>query len=173
MEFKIRYGNNFILNIVFMFIAIVFACLTYSSFKTGLMRYAYIGWIFIAVLRFYAYYRPIYLSIFNKPVLIANEKYIFDLSKNIKYYWKDIDTVYEKHSYLFIKLYRPSDYLNKINNPVKRVILWITIKSLPKKSPYFIDTGIVDIHPNALLEILDDYSIQALKIENSLNINKL
>jgi hypothetical protein len=161
MEFKIKYGSNFVLNIFFMFIAIVFAYITYHSFKTGLMDYAYKGWLFIALLRFYAYYRPLYLSIVNKPALIANREYIFDLTKNMKYYWKDIDTVYEKHTYLFIKLYKPKDYLNKINNPVKKVITWVIIQLLPKKSPFFIDTDIVDIHPSALLDILDDYSIEA------------
>jgi len=162
MEFKIRYSNTFVMNIFAIVVASLFAIMNFISpiAKTGVSHYLYIGWLLIAIFRFLIYRKYIYFGVKNKTVLIVDETCIYDLIKNAKYYWRDIKEVYEKNAYLYIVLYDPADYLNNIQNPIKR--FWAkSLTGSKKRTPYNINIDVVNVNPNVLLEFLDDCSTEA------------
>jgi hypothetical protein len=173
MEFKTRTSSTFIMNMILIALALGMAIFSffYTGFRYGIFKYSYILWLFIGYIRLRTYSRYIYLILSNKPALIVNESYIYDLANEIKYYWKDIDEINEDNAYLYIKLYNPAAYLSKTGRPVKRFMNGLI--SNPYKTPFVINADMVDVHLGALLEILDDYSIKANETENSLTINNL
>ena len=160
MEFKIKQSSTFAMNICLIILALGMAVFCFFV-KNELFHYTYILWLFIAALRL-AVYKNYFLLIFrNRPVLEANEIYIFDLANNIKYYWEDIDEIYEDNAYLYLKLYNPNKYLEKIRNPLKRFIIGVS------GALFKINIDMVNINHLALIEILDNYSIQAAGTEKS------
>ncbi|MDB4923838.1 STM3941 family protein [Mucilaginibacter sp.] len=161
MEFKIRYSNTFVMNMSLIIIALLMASWDFISptFQHGFLHYKYILWLVLALVRFLHYRKYIYLGLANKPVLIVNETYIYDLTKNIKYYWEDIKEVYERNAYLYINLYKPDDYLDNFHNPIKKLIAK-NIIAAKDRTPYNINIDLINVNPNVFLEILDDYSIR-------------
>ena len=65
----------------------------------------------------------------GKFVLTVNVISVHDLVKNIKYDWKDIEEIYEKNAYLYIKLYKPTDYMKYLRGPIGRLWAKNVIKS--------------------------------------------
>src|SRR5258708_7761657 len=122
MEFKTRISNTFIMNMFMIALALLMAYCTFfhRGFRYEIFNYSYVVWLFIAFIRLRNYRRYIYLMLLNKPVLIVNETYIYDLAKNVKYYWKDIESIYEDNAYLYIKLYKPDEYLTAKGKPLKK-----------------------------------------------------
>ena len=133
----------------------------YPNFKDGFLHYSYILWIVIALARLITYYKPFYLSICKKTALAINAEYIDDFVSDIRYYWDDVKEIYEKNSYLYLKLYKPESYLSKIRSPLKRWTARVFYGAQTDRTPYVINIDLVDINPNVLLELMDDYSIQA------------
>jgi hypothetical protein len=167
MEFKVRISNTFMMNMFMIVLALGMAIFSffYIRFEYEIFNYSYILWLTIAVVRLMNYRRYIYLILYNKPVLIANENYIYDVAKKIKYYWIDISEIYEDNAYLYIKLFKSIDYLSKIGGPVKRFATGVI--SNAHGTPFVINIDLVDVNANVFLEILDNYSVQAAAIENS------
>ena len=158
MEFKTRMSNTFIMNLFMIALALLMASFSLfnQSPQNGIINYIYILWLFIAYVRLRIYLKYINLMIFRRPVLIVNETCIHDLAKKIKYYWKDIDTVHEDNAYLYIKVYKPAEYLSKIGGPLKRFIKGLV--SNPFNTPFIININMVDVNPDLLLTVLDNYS---------------
>ncbi|WP_295798871.1 STM3941 family protein [Mucilaginibacter sp.] len=150
------------MNIFAIIVAIFFAIMNFISpiAKHGLSHYLYIGWLLIAIARFLIYRKYIYFGVKNKAVLTVDEICIYDMIKNTKYYWSDIKEVYEKNAYLYITLYNPVEYLNNFHSPIKKYFAKRRINS-KKRTPYYINIDVVNVNPNVLLELLDDYSIEA------------
>jgi hypothetical protein len=173
MEFKARASSTFVMNMILIALAMGMGIFSffYTGFRYDFFKYSYILWLSIGFVRLRTYRRYIYLVLYNKPTLVVNESYIYDLANEIKYYWEDIDEIYEDNAYLYIKLYKPGEYAGKIGGPIKKFINGL-ISNL-YNTPFVINVDMVDIHLVALLEILDDYSIKANEIENSLSINNL
>jgi hypothetical protein len=173
MDFKIRYSSFFKFKLANAIIWLGLAILDFVSPMniSELWHYKYLVEALTAFLWLLQIYRPLYSGLFNKPILTANEEYIYDFANDIIYYWKDISDVYEEKSSLFINLYPPNDYLNRIGNPVRRFITRLRFKPNRKRSLFFIDIDLVDVDRNDLLEILDNYSIKAMAIDNALNSN--
>src|SRR5271165_4951501 len=111
MEIKTRMSSTFIMNMFLITLALLMAVFSFfhRSPKYGIINYIYILWLFIAFVRVRVYLKYIYLMIFGLPVLIVNETCIHDLAKKIKYYWKDIEAVYDDNASLYIKLYKPAE----------------------------------------------------------------
>jgi len=132
-------------------------------FKHGFLHYSYIIYTLTAFALISQIYRPTYAGLFAKPILVANENYIYDFNHDVKYYWKDIREVYKKGSFLFIKLYHPENYLDKIGNPQRRFVTKLWFKPNSKRSFFFINIDFVDADQALLLKKLDNYRIQALE----------
>jgi len=163
MDFKIRYSNIFIVNILLIIVALGMALVSviYPVFKSGILHYSYVIWALIALIRITVYYKPIYLAFYGKKVLTVNDEFIDDFINGIRYYWKDIKEIYEKNSHLYILLYEPNDYIKDIKNPVKRLVAKLFYISNGDKTPYIINIDLVNVNANVLLELMDDYSIKA------------
>jgi hypothetical protein len=147
----------------------VLACLNFFSpiFKQGLLHYNYILYSLMAFTGLFTIYRPIYAVIIDKPILTVDESYIYDFNNDIKYDWKDIEKIYKKGRALYIKLYKPKDYLDKIGNPHRRFITRLWFKPNSKRSLFYIETNLAETNGNELLDILEKFRKQALSIENS------
>ena len=157
MEFKVNQSSTFIMNMFLVVLALLMAF--YSRLHTdpsdGIISYAYILWLLIAILRFSTYRKYLYLMIYGKPVLIVNEEYIYDAAQDIKYKWEDITEIKEANAFLYIELDNEKEYLARIKNPLTRLIIVLRGTALR------INIDMVKVNPNALLQILDDYSIKA------------
>jgi len=166
MEFKTRMSSTFIMNIFMIALALGMAVFSYfyKGFRYPIFNYSCILWLFIAYVRLMNYRRYIYLMLNGKPVLIVNENYIYDLAKDIKYYWQDIDEIFEENSYLYIKLHKPNEYLEKLEGGVKRFIS--DVFSNKYNTPFVINADMVNVNSQALLEMLDNYSMESLTNEN-------
>jgi len=103
---------------------------------------------------------------YKRPALITTEDYIYDVVADIKYSRQDIEEIYEKNAYLYITLNAPMAYLNKIGDPVKRLIANIDYEPDSKETSYKINLDLIDIDQDTLWEILDDYDIKTIATEN-------
>jgi hypothetical protein len=142
-------------------LAMAFANFFHPIFTSGLLHYNYLIWASIALIRSVSYYKPIYFVITKKPVLNVTHESIDDFITGTRYCWKDIKEIYEKDAYLHLILYKPEAYLINIKNPIKRLFAKIFHSSDPDKTPFIVNIDLVDANPDALLELLDDYSIMA------------
>jgi len=142
MEFKIRYSNTFVMNIILMILAVFMAGLDFffPVFKDGRLHYQYVAWLLLFLIRFIQYRKYLFIGFTNKPVLIINEIHINDLARNTKYYWCDVREVYEKNRCLRIILYNPADYLSSFHNPIKRFSAKRLVNS-KKRTPYSIEAA--------------------------------
>lgn len=166
MEFKVRISNIFLLNMFLVVFALAMGTryLISQQIAHGFWHYMYIGWFLIAAVRLIAYRKYLYKMLVGKPILAVNEVYINDLLNNIKYNWNDIKEVFEDEGYLYIILYKPEDYVEHINNPRKRSRAKNIINS-GNETPFRINIDMVDSDPNALLQLLDDYSTQTATVK--------
>jgi hypothetical protein len=133
----------------------------YPHFKVKAFHYSFILWLVIAFIRWSIYRKYAYLIFNNKPALSVNENFIYDFARDIKYDWDDIDEIYEDNGYLVIKLSRPIEYLARIKNPVQRFIKRIFSGNDASWLEYTINIDMVKVNPDALLRILNDYSLEA------------
>ena len=161
MEFKTKLSNVFVMNMIMIILALCMSAFSffYTGFRYPIFHYSCILWLVIAFIRLKAYIKYIQLRFYQKPVLIVNENYIYDLAKEIKYYWKDIKEIYDDNGYLYINLYEPEDYLNNIKGPFNRFMAGF------RKTPFTINVDMVYVNQSVLLDILDDYSIEAIANE--------
>ena len=103
-------------------------------------------------------YREIYFILSNKTLLSIDENAIHDFYNNITYYWKDIKRIRKKHGYLYLSLYNPGEYLNKIGNLRYRTVKKMWFKPGGEYNEFLINISIVDIDRNVVSTILIDYS---------------
>jgi hypothetical protein len=96
----------------------------------------------------------------NKPILEIDEVCIFDCVKNIRYYWDDIDEVYQIGCILYIKTYDPEKYIGHFKNLLSR---YYNYSKREKAFDVNLDCLKVDI--KMLLFQLDQYSIKAQEME--------
>jgi hypothetical protein len=167
MEFKVGYGNFFVFKII---MAVIFGGLGLLDFlspisHTGFLQYKWVLETALSFLWILQIYRLIFLSVLKKPILTINERYLYDHNCKIRYWWKDIEEIYEKRGFLFIGLYCPKDYLDKIDEPIVRFVANLRFKLNRTKTLFFIHLETVEVDPNELLEILDDYSVKAINLE--------
>ena|SRR6185437_1699544 len=168
MEFKPRVNYRFIREIVML--ALVLSMTIFIFLNTGYLsdsfKYCW-GLLFaIACARLILYRRYIYLTFYKKPILITNANYIYDIAKETKYYWKDIEEVLIDNAYLYLKLYDPALYLNKIGDPVRRSFTNFAYEPNIGRSSYRIDLDWVDLDQDKLLEILDEHIAKDAEPEN-------
>ncbi|BAU54743.1 STM3941 family protein [Mucilaginibacter gotjawali] len=158
MEFDTRISSIFVMNMFFIGFAFVMAfyCSFYGDFRYAGFRYIYLIWLAIGFTRLLNYRKYFNFVIFRKPILVVNESGIYDLADNIKYLWKDIISIDEANAYLYIKVGNPKEYLANIQNPLKRFI-----KKLMSE-PFKINVDMIRVNGDVLLDILDEYSNQAL-----------
>jgi hypothetical protein len=163
MEFEIRQSGIFIMNMFLIIMAVFMAVFSffYQGFRFSIYHYSFILWLVLGLARLFLYWKYIPLILSKKTALIVNESFIYDLADGIKYNWKDIRSVEEENAYLYIKLNNSDEYLANIQNPLKRFF-----KSIISE-PFKINIDMIKINANVLLEILDDYSMQAEEMEHS------
>jgi len=164
MAFKIRYNGYFTTQLFLIKLFLLLFCLNFfwPFPRHDLSHYNYIFYALTAVALAIQIYRPIYAAITHKPILTVNDEYIYDFNFDIRYEWKDVEEFYEKNGLLYVNLYHPENYLNKIGNPHRRFVAKLWFKPERKKSLFIIKTDMIDEDGNDLLEILDDYSVKAM-----------
>ena len=168
MAFKVRFSGFFMTQLL---LILAFLCLASWDFfspqyNQGFLHYKYIIYVVAALPWIVQIYRPICSVIINKPILTVNDDYIYDFNYDIKYFWKDIEEIYEKRGYLYINLYHPEDYLNKIGNAHRRFVAKLWFKLNRETSLFVINKDIIDVDGHKLLEILDGYSMKAIGDQN-------
>jgi len=158
MNFDVRFGNAFVINILLILLAVFMSFISFLEFffKGGLLQYFFLLWSALAFIRYLAYRRYIYLSFNKLPVLTVNEQFIYDAVKDIKYNWSDIDEIYVDNGYLNIKLYHPENYLQYIESRLRRRLAASAIRS--GRTPYVINIDMIKADYATFLNILDDYS---------------
>jgi hypothetical protein len=157
--------NLFLIALAF---AMAIFCFFYRSFKYDFYRYSWIIWLVVGLFRLMFYRKYLQFIISDKPILIVNEFYIEDLAQEIRYHWKDIDQVYEDNGTLFIKLYNNVDYAAKMGGLTKKIFSGFISRSIlmTNGTPFVINIDAVNVNPNALLQILDDYSAKPEEIDS-------
>lgn len=55
----------------------------------------------------------------------------------------------------------PADYVRYIKNPIKRLRAMKSDINLSNQTPFKINMDMVNVNPNVLLQLLDDYSVLA------------
>lgn len=166
MEFKARAGNTFVMNVCLIVLSLLMAVFCFLKFKEGLLEYLALAWVVIAFVRTRTYAKYFYLYLKNKPVFAVTENHIEDFANGIKYYWCDIQEIYNENAYLYIKLNNPTDYINKIR-PVNRFFLEAVSNTY--NTPFIVNMDMIKVSETALLGILDEYSIKAASSENNLS----
>ncbi len=166
VEFKIRISNRLIMNVCLIILGSIMAVWSFFAFQhyAGVLRYVFIPWAIIALMRFSNYGKYLYTAVKGSPALIINENYIYDVVNNIKYNWKDIEEVYEENSYLYIDLCNPGNYAANISNPIKKMQITAGLGD-NVATPFKINIDVVNVDRTVLLELLDKYSIQATETE--------
>ncbi|QEC64480.1 hypothetical protein FRZ54_18505 [Mucilaginibacter ginsenosidivorans] len=91
-------------------------------------------------------------------MLIINESFVFVRKYNLKFLWSDIDEMVNDGTMLHIVLYDPLVYLDRMPNLFSQIYgkLYFTVT---QNTPFKIRLDLIDIHKNALLETLNNYSI--------------
>jgi len=163
MSFKIRFGSYFINTIIIITCSTCVGLLDMiSPLATGGFRhYTYVFAFLTAFLWLLQSYRQIYSALFGRNVLTVNASYIYDFVGDVKYYWKDIDEIYEEKSLLYINLYEPQNYLDEVGNPINRFRVKLWFKPDERKSSFVINIDYVAANPDELLKLLNEYSIGA------------
>jgi hypothetical protein len=154
ITYNFKWGKTMLSQSAFQIVMLLLA-LVY--FKTNIISYI-IGWFWIFLVGAVALPRFIkcfYFAIKKKPVLTADEFFIFDQFENIKYYWDDIDEIVPFEHYLQIKLYKPERYIDKIKNPFYRSLKQIGYTVFRRTPSYSIDLNIVAIEKEENQKFLD------------------
>ncbi|NHA03205.1 hypothetical protein G7092_05345 [Mucilaginibacter sp. HC2] len=128
--------------------------------------YYYVGPILCLMLiyLFVNNYKSVMLGLRKKPLLEANETYVFDGVNNIKYYWIDIDVIDadEDNRTLYIKVNDPAKYLKFFSNFYIRYLYYSK-----RKERFNINLSCVKADMKNLITTLNNYSIQAQEIDGS------
>ncbi|MCO5950264.1 STM3941 family protein [Mucilaginibacter flavidus] len=159
MEFKVS-------NLIYGYILLIAlaVCVSVSHFVLPLTtphpiwNYLVVGLLLFVVFSSSWFKKNLILKLTNKPVLIINEDFVFDIASNRKYDWDDIKEIYGENSSIYIVLYQPEKYKQKPSNGLER---WNA--KIDKNPSFTINTGFVSARINTLLEVLDEYSIKAAK----------
>jgi len=168
MDFKARFSYIFVTQIL-LIVVLLFSTgrhLFAPVHESGFWRYDYILLALTAFLWLIQFYRSIYACLFNKPILTVNETCIYDFVTDTTYYLKDIEGIYEKKTFLYLNLYNPKDYLDKIGNPHRRLVVKRWFNSNNNRPLFIINTDLIDAKRSFVLEKLNNYRLQALANSN-------
>jgi len=159
MEFKV---NNLIYGHILLIALAVYISVSHFVLPLTaphpIWNYLFVGLLLFVVFNSSWFKKNLILKLTNKPVLIINEDFVYDIASNRKYNWDDIKEIYGENSSIYIVVYQPEKYMQTHSNAVER---WIA--KIDKGSPFKINTGFVSGRINTLLEVLDEYSIKAEK----------
>ena len=167
MEFKTKTDLLFLLQILLVIGSLSVASLDLFApvFKTGFLRYNYIVYYLLGITWLLKIYGQIYSSFIGKPILKVNENYLYDLNNDITYYWKDVDSLDIKRSFLIINLKQPSAYLDKIGNSFRRFLVKLLYTPNTTTTLFFINMDIIDGDKNELFEVINNYRTKASQLE--------
>ncbi len=104
-------------------------------------------------------YRDLYFLFFNKTVLSVDENCLHDYFNEVVYNWSDVESTRQKHGYLYLKLYHPQDYLDKIGNLQYRMIKKLWYKPGGKHNEFLVNIGLADADKDELSKLLEDYRV--------------
>jgi len=163
MEFQTRISGTFVMNMIFILLAFFMAAYSavHPILSPSYFRYLFVVWLIIGLTRLISYRKYFNFVAGRKTILTVNESFIHDLANDIKYNWEDINSVYEDNAYLYINLHNPNDYVAAIKNPFKKLKKQLTGEL------FRINIDMVNVNPNVLLDILDEYSDEAIEIGKS------
>jgi len=163
MTYYLKFGKIFYNQLFWFSYAIIWIVKDSNRFSYWDLIFVFLGAITFPRLVILTYFK-----LLKKPVLIANDLYIFDCYKNIKYYWEDIDEIIATDDYLQITLCNPVKYLNKIGNPFFRLVAIVKYRFFKTKSLFSINLNILGIEKGKNKEFLDtlnDYSLAMPKVK--------
>lgn len=126
---------------------------------TGLLQCMYVLYLVTAGIYILLIYRDLFFLFSAKPVLSINENQIHDHYNDVVYDWGDIEATRQKYGYLYLKLYHPEDYLNKIGNPHYRMIRKLWYKPGSEHNEFLINLGLADANKDELSNLVTGYSI--------------
>ena len=160
MDFKIRPSGYLLIRVCTTAMFFLLAALNFFSplNKTGLLRYNYVLYFVTAVLFALSIYRDLYFTLAGKTVLSIDENGIRDYCNDVVYKWSDVEATRQKHGYLYLTLYHPEDYLDKIGNRGYRRIKKLWYKPGGKHNEFLINIGLADADKDELSKLLHDYS---------------
>jgi hypothetical protein len=164
MRYYLRFGKAFRLSLLLLLYPGAYIAIYYSRHKPEKMDYLLIvlySYLLVSII-LPRIFKFIYFIIRKRPVLTANETFIFDHYRNIKYDWDDIKEIIATDNYLEIDLYQPEKYYLKIINPFFKVKIKLLSYLFKRKSFFKID--ILDIKKGEnknFLDSLNEFSMGA------------
>ena len=160
MDFKIRPTGSLLLTVCATAMFLILAGLHFFSplYKSGLLRYTFVLDIIVVAMYIHLLYRDLYFVFSGKTMLSIDENHIHDFYNGVAYNWKDIAAIREEHGYLYLKLYHPEDYLDKIGNWYYRMIKKLRYKPGGKHNEFSINIGLADAGEVELSKLLQGYS---------------
>ena len=161
MDFKIRPSGSLLIRFFVTAACVVVAFLNIflPVFKTGLLHYNYILYSLMSVAFTIQIYRELYFTFSNKTVLSINENYIHDYYNDVIYKWSDVEGIRQKHGYLYLKLYHPEEYLDKIGNLHYRWVKKLWYKPGGKHNEFLVNISLADAGKDELSKLLNEHSI--------------
>jgi hypothetical protein len=160
MDFKIRPSGLLLIRVVTAAMFFLLAALNFFSpiNKAGLLHYNYVLYFVAAVMFALSIYRELYFTLSGKTVLSIDENCIRDYCNKVVYRWSDIETTRQKHGYLYLTLYHPEDYLDKIGSLHYRLVKKMWYKPGGKHNEFWVNVSLADISKDELSNLLHDYS---------------
>jgi len=161
MDFKIRLSGSLIVRVCTTAIFFLLAALNFFSplVRSGLLQYIYVLYFVTAVMSALLIYKDLYFTFSKKTVLSIDENCIRDYYNDVVYNWSDVEGTRQKYGYLYLKLYRPEDYLNKIGNWHYRMIKKLWYKPGGKHNEFLVNIGLADAHKDELSKLVADYCV--------------
>ena len=160
MDFKIRPGAYLLIRVSTAAMFFLLAALNFVRplNKSGFLHYNYILYLVTAVMFALSIYREVYFTLSGKTVLSIDENCIHDYCYDVVYKWSDIEATRQKHGYLYLKLYQPEDYLDKIGNLRYRMVKKLWYKPDGKHNEFLINISLADAHKDELSKLVAEYS---------------
>ncbi|MDP9076014.1 MAG: hypothetical protein M3O71_01195 [Bacteroidota bacterium] len=160
MTYYTKLTQWFYSEILFLAFPILYEVKSYH--QTG--KFDFYGFL-VTLLIWCVFLRPVltifFLKVLKRPILTANDTFIFDHYEGFKYYWKDIEEIVEEDGkILYVHLYEPRKYVNQI--PFYRLREFVKYKVFKIKPNFSIDMTLIKIKKGEhklFLEKLDDCSL--------------
>jgi hypothetical protein len=162
MTYYSKFTQRFYNGVIWLILPILYAVKSYH--QTGKFD---LFWILMTLLFWCGHLRPVltifFLKVLNRPILTANDNFVFDHYQGVKYYWEDIDEIVADYETLHVQLNEPRKYINQI--PYYRLIDSLKYRLFKIKPDFSIDMYLIKIKKGEnklFLEKLDECSLASI-----------
>ncbi len=160
MDFKTRATGYLLIRVCTTAMFFLLAALNFIRplNKTGLLQYNYVFYFVAAVMFTLSIYRDLYFMLAGKTIISIDENCIHDYYNDVVYNWSDIEATRQKHGYLYLKLYHPDDYLDKIGDRRYRIVKKLRHKQGGKHNEFLVNISLADANKDELTKLITEYS---------------